>query len=154
MPESMPDRLEAGTLNGPGIAGLLAGVEWLRAHGGEPLRQRERALKQLLRERLAAIPGVTLHSPAAPEGVPLVSFTLAGCPPHQLAARLDRDFGVMARAGLHCAPEAHALLGTQAQGAVRFSAGWATTAAEIEAAAAAVASIAEDTHETTGPAAG
>jgi cysteine desulfurase family protein len=150
MPAAMPDRLEAGTLNGPGIAGLLAGVEWLESRGMESLREHGQSLKRRLRERLGAIPGVTLHSPPAPEGVPIVTFTLAGVPPHRLAARLDQEFGVMARAGLHCAPESHALLGTAGEGAVRFSTGWASSEAEVDAAAAAVASIAEDTFETSG----
>src|SRR5215207_5666271 len=63
MPEAMPDRLEAGTLNGPGIAGLLAGVEWLAEHGVDAVHARETALKLRLRDRLGAIDRVRVHSP-------------------------------------------------------------------------------------------
>lgn len=148
MPDAMPDRLEVGTLNGPGIAGLLAGAEWLAERGIAAVHARESALKLRLREALSRIPSVRLLSPAAPEGTGIVTILLDGVPPSELAARLDRDFGVMTRAGLHCAPETHALLGTAASGAVRFSLGWATTEGEVDAAAAAVASIGEDNRET------
>jgi cysteine desulfurase family protein len=150
MPEAMPDRLEAGTLNGPGIAGLLAGVEWLAERGVADAHARETALKLRLRDRLGAIDRVHVHSPAAPDGVGIVTVTADGITPAELAARLDREHGVMTRAGLHCAPESHRLLGTAAAGAVRFSVGWATTEAEVDAAADAVASILEDARETTG----
>lgn len=149
MPEAMPDRLEAGTLNGPGIAGLLAGVEWLADRGVDALHAREAAVKLRLRERLGAISGIHVHSPAAPEGVGIVTITAGGIAAADLAARLDREHGVMTRAGLHCAPECHRLLGTEAGGAVRFSVGWATTEAEVDAAAAAVASLVEDVRETS-----
>ena len=150
MPAAMPDRLEAGTLNGPGIAGLLAGVEWLAARGVAAVHARETALKLRLRERLGAIPRVHLHSPAAPDGVGIVTVTADGITAAEFAARLDREHGVMTRAGLHCAPEQHGLCGTAAAGAVRFSVGWATTEEEVDAAADAVASILEDARETTG----
>jgi cysteine desulfurase family protein len=150
MPEAMPDRLEAGTLNGPGIAGLLAGVEWLAERGVDAVHARETALKLRLRERLGAVAGVRIHSPAAPDGVGIVTVTADGITSAELAARLDREHGVMTRAGLHCAPESHQACGTAAAGAVRFSVGWATTEAEVDAAADAVASILEDDRETTG----
>jgi cysteine desulfurase/selenocysteine lyase len=150
MPEAMPDRLEAGTPNGPGIAGLLAGVEWLTERGVDAIHAHESALKLRLRARLGAIGGIHLHSPAAPDGVGIVTITADGIPAARLAALLDRDHGVMTRAGLHCAPESHQLCGTAAGGAVRFSVGWATTEAEVDAAADAVASILEDARETTG----
>ncbi|HYW08531.1 MAG TPA: aminotransferase class V-fold PLP-dependent enzyme, partial [Longimicrobium sp.] len=142
MPDAMPDRLEAGTQNGPGLAGLLAGVEWVLARTPAAIHARESELKARLRERLAAIPGVTLLSPAAPEGVGIVTLTLGGVDPAELAARLDRDHGVMARAGLHCAPETHQFLGTEATGALRFSLGWASTEEDVDRAAEAVAEIA------------
>lgn len=150
MPEAMPDRLEPGTLNGPGIAGLLAGVEWIEAHGGvDTQHAREAALKARLRAGLAEVPGVRLLSPAAPEGVGIVTMALDGIAPDRLAHRLDREHGVMVRAGLHCAPDAHRVLGCAEEGAVRFSIGWATTGDDVDAAAAAVASIAEDIRETS-----
>ena len=150
MPDAMPDRQEPGTLNGPGIAGLLAGVEWIQANGGVAAQHaREAALKARLRERLTDIPGVRLLSPTAPEGVGIVTMALDGITPDRLAHRLDREHGVMVRAGLHCAPDAHRVLGCAEEGAVRFSVGWATTEDDVDAAASAVASIAEDIRETS-----
>ncbi len=142
MPGSLPDRLEAGTQNGPGIAGLLAGVELVASWGVEAVHARESALKLRLRERLLATEGVRVHSPAAPEGVGIVMATVEGTDPGELALRLDREHGVLTRAGLHCAPEAHGVLGTESAGAVRFSVGWATTEADVDRAAGAVARIA------------
>lgn len=154
MPGAMPDRLEAGTLNGPGIAGLLAGVEWLAERGVAAVHAHESALKARLRERLGAIRGVRVVSPAAPEGVGIVTIAADAIPAAELAARLDREHGVMTRAGLHCAPGQHRLCGTAAAGAVRFSVGWATTGAEVDRAAGAVASIVEDAGETSAAARG
>jgi cysteine desulfurase / selenocysteine lyase len=144
MPAAMPDRLEAGTQNGPGIAGLLAGVEWLLERGVDVLHAREIELKTRLRERLGSIDGVRLLSPAAPEGTGIVTFAVDGMDAADLAARLDREHGVMARAGLHCAPESHALLGTLETGAVRFSVGWATTEGDVDRAAEAAQTLAPE----------
>jgi cysteine desulfurase / selenocysteine lyase len=141
MPAALPDRLEAGTQNGPGIAGLLAGVDWLRARGVAALHESEMELKADLIRRLRAISGVTLRSPEAPDGVAIVTITSDRMAPGELATRLDGEFGVLTRAGLHCAPEAHRVMGTLETGAVRFSLGWATTEEDIQQAARAVASL-------------
>jgi cysteine desulfurase / selenocysteine lyase len=147
MPALLPDRLEAGSMNGPGIAGLLAGVEWVEARGVEATHAHEAALKARLRARLEGIPGVRLLSPAAPEGVGIVTFLIDGIDPSEAARRLDREHGVLCRAGLHCAPGTHALLGTLGSGALRFSVGWATTGEEVDRAAAAVARLAHETSQ-------
>lgn len=141
MPAALPDRLEAGTQNAPGIAGLLAGVEWVAARGVDALHAREAALKARLRARLGTIPEVRVLSPAAPDGVGIVTVVAEEMGAETLALRLDREHGVLARAGLHCAPEAHALLGTLESGALRFSVGWATTEADVERAVDAVAAV-------------
>lgn len=146
MPTYLPDRLEAGTLNGPGIAGLLAGVRWVAEQGTSVLHGREAALKARLRDALADTPGVEVHSPSDPEGVGIVLATVTGIPAAEVARRLDRDWGVLARAGLHCAPETHALLGTDGEGAVRFSLGWASTVEDVARAVAATAAIAATTE--------
>ncbi|HEX2076678.1 MAG TPA: aminotransferase class V-fold PLP-dependent enzyme [Longimicrobium sp.] len=143
MPALLPDRLEAGSMNGPGIAGLLAGVEWLMEHGVDAIHQRESALKQRLRDRLNAIPGVAVQSSGNPDGAGIVTITIDGVDAAEAALQLDREHGVLVRAGLHCAPESHVLLGTERTGAVRFSVGWATTEGEVDRAAEAVARIAE-----------
>ncbi|MEW5929233.1 MAG: aminotransferase class V-fold PLP-dependent enzyme [Gemmatimonadota bacterium] len=144
MPEAYPDRLEAGTLNGPGIAGLLAGVRWVLDAGVESLHAREAALKARLRRGLAGVPGVRVLSPEAPGGVGIVTVAADGVEAHELALRLDREHGVLTRAGLHCAPEAHGVLGSLERGAVRFSLGWASTEAEVDRATAAVRAVCGD----------
>jgi cysteine desulfurase / selenocysteine lyase len=141
MPSAFPDRLEAGTQNGPGIAGLLAGVHWVLRRGVPALHAAARPLKAFLFGRLHSLPGVRVLSPAAPEGVGIVTVTVAGLSPADVALRLDRDFGVLTRAGLHCAPEVHEILGTELHGAVRFSLGWATTEEEVQRAITALASV-------------
>lgn len=151
MPDEWPDRMEAGSQNGPGLAGLLAGVEHVMRTGVEAEHARLSSLKARLHRRLSETPGVRVLSPAAPDGAPIVTVTVDGMAPAETARRLEREFGVMTRAGLHCAPEQHALLGTAATGAVRLSAGWATTEAETDAAAEALAALA---RETSGRAAG
>ncbi|HEX6926389.1 MAG TPA: aminotransferase class V-fold PLP-dependent enzyme [Longimicrobiaceae bacterium] len=143
MPEAYPDHLEAGSGNGPGIAGLLAGVEWLSRRGIEALHRSEQALKQRLHAGLARIPGIRVRSPLDPEGVGIVTFTSERMAAADLAARLEREHGVQCRAGLHCAPEAHRVLGTLEEGAVRFSLGWASTQEDVERAIAAVARLHE-----------
>jgi cysteine desulfurase/selenocysteine lyase len=151
MPALLPDRLEAGSMNGPGIAGLLAGVEWLMERGIDSIHEHETALKQRLWDALDAIPGVCMQSPMhGYEGTGIVTVTLDEVDPAEAALRLDRDAGVLVRAGLHCAPESHVLLGTERTGAVRFSVGWATTEAEVDRAAAAVARIAETKGSRSG----
>jgi cysteine desulfurase / selenocysteine lyase len=147
MPALLPDRMEAGSQNGPGIAGLLAGVEWLTQRGVDAVHRRESALKRRLWDALHDIPGVAMHSPPEdPDGlgsVGIVTITIQGMDAAEAARRLDAEFGVLVRAGLHCAPESHEILGTGGAGALRFSVGWATTEAEVDRAVAAVAHVAE-----------
>jgi cysteine desulfurase / selenocysteine lyase len=141
MPAAFPDHLEAGTLNGPGIAGLLAGIELVAERGVAAIHAHTMSLKRRLHEGLACVPGVRVVSPLAPDGVPIVTIVSDRIDPATLAARLDRDHGVLTRPGLHCAPEAHRVLGTETTGAVRFSLGHASTDAHVGAAVAAVAQV-------------
>lgn len=145
MPPSLPDRLEAGTGNAPGIAGLLAGCEYLREHGVEAIHAREAELKARLRDGLEAIDGVRVLSPPAPDGVAIVTVTFDRVASGEAAERLDRDFGVCTRSGLHCAPEVHRLLGTVESGAVRFSLGWSTSEEEVDHALNAASHVARKT---------
>ena len=137
----MPDRLEAGTSNSPGIAGLLAGCEYVLAQGVEALHGHEAGLKARLRVQLSAIPGVEVLSPAAPDGVGVVTVRCRDADHGLLATVLDQRFGVCTRPGLHCAPEAHAILGTLATGALRFSVGWASTDEDVDQAARGMAEL-------------
>jgi cysteine desulfurase / selenocysteine lyase len=141
MPETYPDHLEAGTLNGPGIAGLLAGIEWLEARGMASLHRQESELKGRLHAALDAMAGIVVQSPPDPDGAGIVTFTSGSLPAEELAGRLEREHGIQCRSGLHCAPEAHRVLGTLATGAVRFSLGWASTAADVDRALEAVAQL-------------
>lgn len=145
MPALLPDRLEAGSMNGPGIAGLLAGVEWVAARGVDQIHEREWWLKEWLRRRLRHVEGLRLLSPSTREGVGIVTFDLEGMTSAEAAHRLDRDHGVLCRAGLHCAPETHALLGTAGRGALRLSVGWATAEADVDRAVEAVRRVAAET---------
>ena len=141
MPSAMPDRLEAGTGNSPGIAGLLAACRFLAETGAEAVHSHEMTLKARLFDGLSRIPGLTVLSPPAPHGVPVVTVKAESMDAATLAARLDREHQVQTRAGLHCAPEVHRILGTSGDGAVRFSLGWASTGEDVEAAVTAVDAI-------------
>ena len=132
MPEALPDRLEAGTVNAPGIAGLEAGIAYVLERGVEALHAHESRLKTRLWDGLSSIPGVRVRSPRAPDGVGIVTFTADGMDPATLSTRLDREWGVQGRAGLHCAPECHRLAGSLDTGALRLSLGWASTEVDVE----------------------
>lgn len=141
-PDAMPERFESGTHNLPGIAGLGAGVEFIRSVGLETIRKREEALVALLMDGLGALPGVTCLGPlpGEPRGS-LVSFTAEGIDPQTIGFRLDQEFGICVRVGLHCAPAAHRTVGTYPGGAVRVSPGYFTKDEEIDVFLRAVESI-------------
>jgi cysteine desulfurase family protein len=141
MPVAYPDHLEAGTSNGVGIAGLGGGVDWLLDRTVEAVHAHTMNLGEVLRRGLAGISGVRVLSPET-AAVAIVTFTVDGMDATSVTARLDREHGVLSRGGLHCAPEVHRLLGTDRTGAVRFSPGWATTAADIERAITGVKELA------------
>lgn len=142
MPESLPLRLEAGTQNAAGIAGLLAGVRFVLEQGVEKIRAHEMALTTLLMDKLRAAPGLTLLGPADPaQRTSVVSVTIEGYVPEQIADVLDQVYDVATRAGLHCAPQAHRTAGTLESGALRFSPGYFNTTDEIHEAAEALLSI-------------
>ena len=105
-PDDMPHKYEAGNLNVPGIAGLGAGERWLAEQGIDllPHRAVEARTRQLL-DGLSAIKGVRIYRARSPEArVAVVSISLAGYDPQELAVALDAAFGVQVRAGLHCTP--------------------------------------------------
>ena len=136
MPEELPMRLEAGTQNAAGLAGLLAGVRFVLEQGVERIRAHEMALAGRLIERLRAIPGLAILGPVDPQQrTAVVAITVEDYLPDQLAAVLDKVFNVATRAGLHCAPQAHSVAGTLECGALRFSPGYFNTAEEIDYAA-------------------
>lgn len=132
MPPTLPDGLEAGTQNAPGIAGLLAGCEYVLETGIDELHGRVSRLKARLRDGLSGVPGVRVLSPPAPDGGGIVTLVVRTLDSARLAASLDGTFGVQTRPGLHCAPEVHRILGTLRTGALRMSLGWASTDDDVE----------------------
>ncbi|WP_374713527.1 aminotransferase class V-fold PLP-dependent enzyme [Symbiobacterium terraclitae] len=143
-PPDLPDRFEAGTVNFAGIAGLGAGLEALAAMGGPAaVGQREGELAQRLWEGLSEIPGVRLYGSAdRTERVAVVSFTIDGLTVSEVGCRLDDEYGILTRVGLHCAPSAHRTIGTFPTGTVRLSPGPFTTVDQIDRTIQAVRAIA------------
>lgn len=132
MPDALPDRLEAGTPNAPGLAGLLAGCEFVLERGVEQIHAHEMRLKNRLLEGMVAIPGIRVLSPPAGDGAALVTLVADRLSPSELARELEVGWGIMARSGLHCAPEAHRLLGSASDGALRLSLGWASSDQDVD----------------------
>ena len=144
-PDFLPDKYESGTPNGPGLAGLNAGVRWVLERGVDEIRAHEVALTQQLMSGLRGIPGVTVYGSLDAElQTATVSFNVAGMEPSEVGLRLDEEYGIMCRVGLHCAPAAHKTLGTFPVGAVRFGLGAFNTHAEIDEALSAVKELAQE----------
>ena len=142
-PDFLPDLCESGTPNAVGLAGLAAGTRWVLAQGVERIRAHELALTAQLLSGLAEIPGVTVYGPRdARRQTATVSFVIAGLEHSDVGMRLDDEYAIMCRVGLHCAPAAHRTLGTFPAGTVRFGLGAFNTAEEISAALEAVATLA------------
>ena len=144
-PEDYPTCLEAGTLNGHGIAGLSAAVDFLLETGVEAIARRERELTLRFYRGVKDIPGVTVYGDfSRPQRTAIVALNLGDEDSGQVADALMEDFGIAVRSGAHCAPRMHQALGTQNQGAIRFSFSFFTTDEEIDAAVAALAQLAEN----------
>jgi len=142
-PDTMPERLEAGTLNSPGLAGLYEGIKFIEETGLDTIREHELALRARLRRKLEEIDGITIYGPAAAERCSSVlSFTLAGVDCGQIGYILESSFGILCRTGLHCAPMAHQAIGTFPQGTVRLSPGYFNSIADVDYLAGAIAEIA------------
>lgn len=142
-PDAWPEHLEAGTLNGHGIAGLEAAVRYLAQRGIDDVSAYEEGLRRRFVEGARSIPGAVLYGAgdAAFGHTPVAALNLDGVPSSQLADLLASRYGIATRAGLHCAPLMHRALGTLETGSVRFSFGQFTTVDEIDAALMALAEI-------------
>lgn len=142
-PDFLPDRLESGTPNTVGIAGLGAGVDFILAETPARIHRRLTALSLRLTEKICQIPGLELVGDPGPEGrLSTVSFNIRGLSPSEVGFRLDEDYNILCRVGLHCAPSAHRTLGTFPEGTVRFGLGYFNKESEIDYASEALAEIA------------
>ncbi|MCS7021213.1 MAG: aminotransferase class V-fold PLP-dependent enzyme [Gemmataceae bacterium] len=141
-PRELPYYLEGGTPNVLGIAGLIAGLDFVESQGPERLRQHEIALCEKVRHTLSALPGFDVFGPADPaQRVGTLSFRHHSLPAGDLAAILDQSFDIAVRPGLHCAPYIHRHLGTYPEGTVRISPGPFTSENEIDRLLAALQEI-------------
>lgn len=132
MPDFLPDRLEAGTHNVPGIAGLLAGVRYVRRRGLEKILDRERRLTRQMAGGLREIPGLRVYAAASPcRQAGVLSLTAEGVDAEALGSALA-ERGIAVRAGLHCAPLAHRTAGTLDTGTVRLSFSDLNTPEEVD----------------------
>jgi cysteine desulfurase family protein len=146
-PADLPEALEAGTANAHGIAGLLAGVEYIQATGMDTIRDRELELATLFRQGIAAIPGVRIYGDPARPHAPLVTLNIGSLDSGEVGDRLATLYDICVRSGAHCAPLAHLALGTRSQGAVRFSFSSFNTEEEIQRGIRAIAAIAAEEEQ-------
>jgi cysteine desulfurase/selenocysteine lyase len=142
--EEYPFRMEYGTVNTVGVAGLSAGVKWVLAQGADRIHHHEMKLVTMLRDGLRAVPGVTMYcQDDLADHIAVLMFNVDGLEAGETGTMLDVDHDIACRTGLHCAPLVHEQLGTdRIHGGVRFGVGPFNTEQQIEKAVAAVAEIA------------
>ncbi len=144
LPGYLPDRFESGTPNLPGIYGLAASMEFLTEQGLETLHAHEMELCGRFLEGLKQIPGVAVCGPQGLDHrVGVISLDFHGQDNAEVAYRLETEFGILTRCGLHCAPSAHKTLDTFPRGTVRFSLGFASTREDVEDALEAIRQVCE-----------
>ena len=144
-PQAYPTRLEAGTLNGHSIAGLDAALDFLLAQGVETIGARERSLMRRFYDGVRDIPGVTVYGDFSQEArAAIVALNIYDYDSSEVSDVLFTDYGIATRPGAHCAPRMHEALGTEKQGAVRFSFSYFNTEEEDDAAIHAVRELAAE----------
>ena len=144
-PSQMPTALEAGTLNGHGIAGLGAAVSFLEETGLDVIREKEQSLMRRFYEGISCIPGVKVYGDFdTRERAAIVSFNIGDYDSSEVSDELNVEYGIVTRPGAHCAPLMHKALGTVEQGAVRFSFSYYNTEEEVDAAIRAVRELAQE----------
>ncbi|MHC1762042.1 MAG: aminotransferase class V-fold PLP-dependent enzyme [Negativicutes bacterium] len=142
-PSFLPDKLESGTLNAIGIAGLGASLAALTEFGVENVLAHERKLMKLFRDGLKELSDIEVYGPEnTAESVGVLSLNVASRPCEEVGMELERDFDILTRTGLHCAPAAHRTIGTFGRGTVRFSVSRFNTESDIHAALEALSRIA------------
>jgi cysteine desulfurase / selenocysteine lyase len=141
-PDFMPDRFESGTPNTIGLAGLGAGALYVSTIGVEIIRKKEMALTELFINGIRHFKGVKIYGVLNPmKRTAVASFTIEGLSTSDISFRLEEQYNIMSRPGLHCAPAAHRTIGTFPEGTVRFSFGAFTTEEEINIAIRAIEEI-------------
>lgn len=141
-PSTMPHRLEAGTPNALGLAGLAAGLRFVDETDVGAIAAHERKLAARFCARVRENPKIAVHNFRRPDAsLGLVTLSLKGAAPDEVGALLDQRYRIACRPGIHCAPGAHKFLGTAPQGAVRFSFGFFNTEADVDAAVGALNEI-------------
>ena len=143
-PFRMPIALEAGTLNGHGIAGLRAGLLYLKKQGADHLRRKEQALLRQFYQEVCSIRNVTVYGDFSSfDRAPILSLNIGDLDSGEVSDRLSEEYGIDTRPGGHCAPLMHEALGCREQGAVRFSFSHFNTEEQIKKAVIAVRELAE-----------
>lgn len=141
-PDDLPDKFESGTANLVGIAGLGAGLKWVTDRGIDEIRNHLKKLSQTLIDGLSVLPKVKVYGTLDPErSITIFSFTVAGKQVSEVGLRLDEEYGVLSRVGLHCAPLAHKTIGSFPEGTVRLSPGLFTTMNDIQEAIQAISKV-------------
>lgn len=144
-PDFFPDRYESGTPNALGLAGLLAALRWLKDEGIEAIREREEALCAELLAALGEIEGVNLYGTRdSNKQTATVAFNIRGMESSTVGLRLDEEFDILCRVGLHCAPSAHRSLGSFPDGSVRFGLGAFNSSEDVRFAVDAVRQLAKE----------
>ena len=141
-PADYPTRLEAGTLNSHGIAGLSAAVDYLEQVGLQAVREKEQGLMKRFYAGVSSLDGVTVYGDWDAPRTAIVALNIRAYDSGAVADALQAEYGIAVRAGAHCAPRMHEALGTRERGAVRFSFSWFNTEEEVDRAIAAVADLA------------
>jgi cysteine desulfurase family protein len=142
-PDFLPDIYESGTPNTVGLSGLNEGVRFILKEGIDKICQHELELTQKLTEGLKEIPGAIVYGEdQIKDRVAVISFNIKDQLPSGVGLRLDEEYNIMSRVGLHCAPAAHKTIGTFPTGTIRFSMSWFNTFEEVEQTILAVKNIA------------
>ena len=141
-PDDLPDKFESGTANLAGIAGLGAGLRWIKVRGIGEIRGHMKKLSQTLMDGLSGLPNVKIHGTLDPErSVAIISFTVAGKRVSDMGLRLDEEYGILSRVGLHCAPAAHRTIGSFPEGTVRLAPGVFNTLDDVQEAIEAISKV-------------
>ena len=143
-PDTLPERLEAGTLNSHGIAGLAAAVRYINEVGLDNIIKKERELTEIFFKGIKDIKNIKIYGDiSCAQRTPAIALNIGNYDSADVADELAETYDIAIRAGAHCAPRMHRALGTAGQGAVRFSFSWFTDISDVEAAIAALKDMAD-----------